>query len=163
MWFKHRAWIPVAWLLCFGNLAAVWFAARPAGVRSLLSYSKNVGLSGELRLRPSRSSSAADEMASALTGSCGTTVGSATGSGGSGGRADVEGAGAAVGGGGMGRATGGLLPPQAANPAHVSIRSRKNAPLASARLIGIPHQAAEQRRPESSISTNPVESCCPFS
>jgi hypothetical protein len=30
MWFKHRAWIPVAWLLSLGNLAAVWFAARPA-------------------------------------------------------------------------------------------------------------------------------------
>jgi hypothetical protein len=30
VWFKHRAWIPVAWLLCLGNLAAVWFAARPA-------------------------------------------------------------------------------------------------------------------------------------
>ena len=30
MWFKHRAWIPVAWLLCLGNLISVWFAARPA-------------------------------------------------------------------------------------------------------------------------------------
>ena len=30
MWFKHRAWIPVASLLCLGNLVAVWFAARPA-------------------------------------------------------------------------------------------------------------------------------------
>ena len=30
MWFKHRAWIPVAWVLSFGNLVAVWFAARPA-------------------------------------------------------------------------------------------------------------------------------------
>ncbi len=29
-WFKHRAWIPVAWLLSLGNLGAVWFAARPA-------------------------------------------------------------------------------------------------------------------------------------
>jgi hypothetical protein len=29
MWFKHRAWIPVAWLLALGNLAAVWFAAQP--------------------------------------------------------------------------------------------------------------------------------------
>ncbi|MEO8452847.1 MAG: hypothetical protein ABI647_23870 [Gemmatimonadota bacterium] len=29
MWFKHRAWIPVAWLLSVTNLAAVWFAARP--------------------------------------------------------------------------------------------------------------------------------------
>ena len=30
MWFKYRAWIPIAWLLCLGNLAAVWFAAQPA-------------------------------------------------------------------------------------------------------------------------------------
>lgn len=30
MWFKHRAWIPVAWGLSASNLAAVWFAARPA-------------------------------------------------------------------------------------------------------------------------------------
>jgi hypothetical protein len=29
MWFKHRAWIPVAWALSLVNLAAVWFAARP--------------------------------------------------------------------------------------------------------------------------------------
>lgn len=30
MWFKHRAWIPIAWLLCLGNLIAAWFAALPA-------------------------------------------------------------------------------------------------------------------------------------
>jgi membrane protein implicated in regulation of membrane protease activity len=30
MWFKHRAWIPVAWLAAALNVAAVWFAARPA-------------------------------------------------------------------------------------------------------------------------------------
>jgi hypothetical protein len=30
LWFKHRAWIAVAWLLCLVNLASVWFAARPA-------------------------------------------------------------------------------------------------------------------------------------
>jgi hypothetical protein len=29
VWFKHRAWIPVAWLLSLVNLASVWFAARP--------------------------------------------------------------------------------------------------------------------------------------
>lgn len=30
MWFKHRAWIPVSWLLSVINVAAVWFAATPA-------------------------------------------------------------------------------------------------------------------------------------
>src|SRR5262245_25399142 len=30
VWFKHRAWIPIAWLLSAGNLISVWFAARPA-------------------------------------------------------------------------------------------------------------------------------------
>lgn len=29
MWFKHRAWIVVAWLLSVVNLGSVWFAARP--------------------------------------------------------------------------------------------------------------------------------------
>lgn len=29
MWFRHRAWIPVAWGLSVVNVAAVWFAARP--------------------------------------------------------------------------------------------------------------------------------------
>lgn len=28
MWFEHRAWIPVAWILSLGNLAAAWVAAR---------------------------------------------------------------------------------------------------------------------------------------
>jgi hypothetical protein len=30
VWFKHRAWILVAWLFSLGNVVAVWFAARPA-------------------------------------------------------------------------------------------------------------------------------------
>ena len=30
MWFKHRAWVPIAWLLSIANLGAVWFAAQPA-------------------------------------------------------------------------------------------------------------------------------------
>src|SRR5580692_2415284 len=77
---------------------------------SLLSYSKNTGLSGELRLM---SSSVADAMRSSRSGSGGTMVGSATGSGGAGGRAaddGVEGAGA---GGGIARATGGFFLPHA--------------------------------------------------
>jgi hypothetical protein len=30
MWFKHRAWIPLAWLGSAINVGAVWFAAMPA-------------------------------------------------------------------------------------------------------------------------------------
>lgn len=30
MWFKHRAWIPVAWFLSLANIVAVWFAAQSA-------------------------------------------------------------------------------------------------------------------------------------
>lgn len=30
MWFKHRAWIPIAWVLCLVNIGATWFAAQPA-------------------------------------------------------------------------------------------------------------------------------------
>ena len=29
MYFKHRAWIPIAWLLSLGNVVSVWFAALP--------------------------------------------------------------------------------------------------------------------------------------
>ena len=29
MWFKHRAWIPIAWLLSVLKIGAVWFAALP--------------------------------------------------------------------------------------------------------------------------------------
>src|SRR5262245_55349564 len=29
MWFKHRAWIPIAWILSVVNVLAVWFAAQP--------------------------------------------------------------------------------------------------------------------------------------
>ena len=30
MWFKHRAWIPVAWLVSLGNLISVWLPAPVA-------------------------------------------------------------------------------------------------------------------------------------
>jgi hypothetical protein len=29
MWFKHRAWIPIAWGLSVLNVASIWFAAAP--------------------------------------------------------------------------------------------------------------------------------------
>src|SRR2546430_15383431 len=28
MWFRHRAWIPIAWVLSLINVGGVWFAAR---------------------------------------------------------------------------------------------------------------------------------------
>src|SRR5258708_8620721 len=30
MWFKHRAWIPTAWILSGLNIAGAWFAAGDA-------------------------------------------------------------------------------------------------------------------------------------
>lgn len=48
VWFKHRAWIPVAWLLSIVNVGAVWFAARPgepwhATIHALLGVLLGVG------------------------------------------------------------------------------------------------------------------------
>ena len=48
MWFKHRAWIPAAWLGALGNLGAVWFAARPgepwhATIHALLAVAFGLG------------------------------------------------------------------------------------------------------------------------
>jgi len=48
VWFKHRAWIPVAWLLSAANVASVWFAAAPgeaahATVHALLAVLFGVG------------------------------------------------------------------------------------------------------------------------
>ena len=65
MWFKHRGWIPVAWLLALVNLGAVWFAARPGetwhatahallaglfalGAQRLTARQRSGGLLGEL-------------------------------------------------------------------------------------------------------------------
>src|SRR5262245_10857905 len=59
----------------------------PSDVTSELSYAKNTGRNGESRFR---SSSDFDPIASSATGSAGTTVGSATGSGGAGGRGAAE-------------------------------------------------------------------------
>jgi hypothetical protein len=48
MWFKHRAWIPAAWILSAANLGAVWFAARPgeawhASAHALLAVAFGIG------------------------------------------------------------------------------------------------------------------------
>src|SRR5438067_5652193 len=108
----------------FFSSPASWSSALcAAGLRSLLSSSKNTGWSGEFRFK---SSSDADEIASSRTGSGGTMAGSVTGSGGAGGRPGVEGA-VVAGGGGVGRATGGVFLPHAAaitlaNASHSTIR-----------------------------------------
>src|SRR5204862_3173899 len=85
--------------------------------------------SGELLFR---SSSDAAEIASSLTGSGGTMIGSTTGSGGAGGR---DGAAVFAGGtgGGIGRAIGGFLAPQAT--AAVNDRSAINICIGLAALI----------------------------
>ena len=48
MWFKHRAWIPIAWGLSLINVGATWFAARPgeathAAVHALLAAAFALG------------------------------------------------------------------------------------------------------------------------
>jgi hypothetical protein len=65
MWFKHRAWIPVAWVLSLANLGAVWFAARPAEawhatIHALLAVLLGVGAQRLMaRQRPSLRSQSA--------------------------------------------------------------------------------------------------------
>lgn len=46
MWFKHRAWIWIAWLLCVTNVGSVWFAARPAEVWHATTHAALAVLSG---------------------------------------------------------------------------------------------------------------------
>ena len=63
MWFKHRAWIPVSWILSAANLGAVWFAARPgepwhASIHALLAVAFAIGAQ-RLQLR-TRSTAAPD-------------------------------------------------------------------------------------------------------
>jgi hypothetical protein len=48
MWFKHRAWIPIAWILSVVNVIAVWFAAKPgepwhASIHALLGLLFGLG------------------------------------------------------------------------------------------------------------------------
>ena len=55
MWFKHRAWVPVAWFLSVANVVSVWFAARPgetwhATAHALLAVLFGLGAQ-RLRLR----------------------------------------------------------------------------------------------------------------
>ena len=66
MWFKHRAWIPIAWLLSLANVGATWFAAVPAEpehatAHALLAVLFGVGAQRLMSRR--RPSSARDEVA----------------------------------------------------------------------------------------------------
>src|SRR5262249_49422436 len=93
------------------SVAAFSSSARwPSRLKSLLSSSKNTGFSGELRFKSSRD---AEEIASVGTGSAGTRIGSSTGCGGAGGLPPGSPV-FVVGGGGVGRATGGFFFPHAA-------------------------------------------------
>jgi hypothetical protein len=61
LWFKHRAWIPIAWALSVLNVGATWFAARPgeathAAVHALLAAAFALGaqhLAARGRVEPS--------------------------------------------------------------------------------------------------------------
>src|SRR5579872_4775946 len=117
---------------CLSSWASSVSARWASWVSSLLSYSKNAGFRGELRLR---SSSDAEVIRSSRTGSGGTMVGSATGSGGAGGLAPGAPEPAAGGGGGAGRATGGFLARQAPITT-VHSTSATTAPFVLTRLIG---------------------------
>lgn len=64
MWFKHRAWIPVAWILSAANVGAVWFAARPgepwhASTHALLAVALAIGAQ---RLQQRRRSTPASDV-----------------------------------------------------------------------------------------------------
>lgn len=48
MWFKHRAWVPIAWVLSAANVASIWFAAAPgeawhATIHGLLAVGLGLG------------------------------------------------------------------------------------------------------------------------
>jgi hypothetical protein len=53
VWFKHRAWVPVAWLLCLANIVSVGFAAgEPLHATAHAVLAVLLGLGAErLRLR----------------------------------------------------------------------------------------------------------------
>ena len=67
MWFKHRAWIPVAGILSLGNLIGVWFAARPgeppehATLHALLAVLLGLGAQ-HLWLRKKRIGNASERL-----------------------------------------------------------------------------------------------------
>lgn len=60
MWFKHRAWVPVAWVLCVANIVSVGFAAgEPLHATAHAVLAVLLGLGAErLRLRNKRATDA---------------------------------------------------------------------------------------------------------
>lgn len=46
MWFKHRAWIAVAWVLAAANLFSVWFFAGPGESGHLTGHALLAALFG---------------------------------------------------------------------------------------------------------------------
>ena len=68
MWFKNRAWIPVAWILSVVNLVSVWFAAKPAEPwHATIHAALAVGFAvGAQRLMARRRVAAGDDLQQAL-------------------------------------------------------------------------------------------------
>ncbi len=69
VWFEHRAWIPVAWVLSLVNLGAVWFAALPgeaahATTHALLAL--GFGLGADRLAARARSAAASASLADTL-------------------------------------------------------------------------------------------------
>jgi hypothetical protein len=67
MWFRHRAWIPIAWVLSLINFGGVWFAAREgqalhATVHAVLAILLAMGAQRlRARRRPDLTSRVVDE------------------------------------------------------------------------------------------------------
>src|SRR3979490_1253631 len=67
MWFRHRAWIPIAWVLSLINFGSVWFAAREgqalhATVHAVLAILFVIGAQRlRARRRPELTSHVAEE------------------------------------------------------------------------------------------------------
>lgn len=56
MWFKHKAWLPITWILCVVNVISVWFAPNePAHATAHAALAVLFGL-GAQRLASRRKS-----------------------------------------------------------------------------------------------------------
>ena len=71
MWFKHKAWIPITWILCFVNVISVWFAPNePAHATAHAALAVLFGL-GAQRLASRRKSVADPDTDADVTGRLG--------------------------------------------------------------------------------------------